>query len=53
MTLAYQRSTAMLLLIYGSLKKTLQKFVELLENRRLTVRSIAEQANIDREAGQS
>jgi len=33
------------------LKKTLQKFVKFGENRRLTVRSIAEQVNIDRETG--
>jgi predicted transcriptional regulator len=35
----------------AELKKTLQKFVKLCvcENRRLTVRSIAEQVNIDRE----
>ena len=33
------------------LKKTLQKFVKFGENRRLTVMSIAEQVNIDRETG--
>ena len=34
----------------AELKKTLQKFVKLLrENRRLTLRSIVEQVNIDRE----
>jgi hypothetical protein len=33
----------------AELKKTLQKFIKLCENRQLTVRSTAEEANIDRE----
>jgi hypothetical protein len=34
-------------------EENIARVVELLENRRLTVSSIAEQANIDREAGKS